>query len=115
MHLASQAGQRYCQEREQGGRGGRLPSRRNAGPHLQTGPEPLGSVLPSWVRDIARKLPRQVRSTGSFPLLVVQLSSEEIAQRSLQMMKRDFSGFWDVGLLWGTDMGLGFGAFMGQE
>ena len=35
------------------------------------------------VRDITRKLPKLVRSTGYFPLLIVQLGSDEIAQRSL--------------------------------
>ena len=35
-----------CQERKKGGHGGRLPSQRNRGPHLQTRPEASGSVLP---------------------------------------------------------------------
>jgi len=44
----------------------------------------------AWVRDVTRKLPGLVRSTDYFPLLIVQVGSDEIAQRSLQMMKRDF-------------------------
>ena len=48
------------------------------------------------VRDITRKIPKLVRSTDYFPLLVVQVGSDEIAQTSLQMMKRDF---WGLGRL----------------
>ena len=59
---------------------------------MQTGPEPSGSVLPSWVRDITRKLPQLVRSTDYFLLLILQVGSDEIAQRSLLIMKRDFRG-----------------------
>ena len=44
------------------------------------------------VRDRTRKIPKLVRSTDYFPLLVVQVGSDEIAQTSLRMMKRDFRG-----------------------
>ena len=44
------------------------------------------------VRDITRKIPKLVRSTDYFPLLIVQVGSDEIAQTSLRMMKRDFRG-----------------------
>jgi len=44
------------------------------------------------VRDITRKLPKLVRSTDYFPLLIVQVGSDEIALRSLQTMKRDCRG-----------------------
>ena len=44
------------------------------------------------VRDITRKLPKLVKSTEYFPLLIVQVGSNEIAQRSLRTMKRDFRG-----------------------
>ena len=44
------------------------------------------------VRDITRKIPKLVRSTDYFPLLIVQVGSDEIALRSLQTMKRDFRG-----------------------
>jgi len=37
----------------------------------------------AWVRGITRKLPELVRSTDYFPLLIVQVGSDEIAQRSL--------------------------------
>ena len=46
----------------------------------------------AWVRDVTRKLPGLVRSTDYFPLLIVQMGSDEIGQRSLQTMKRDFRG-----------------------
>ena len=61
---------------------------------MQTGLEPLGSVLFSvgLGQDITRKLPKLVRSTDYFPLLIVQVGSDEIAQRSLRTMKRDFRG-----------------------
>ena len=42
------------------------------------------------VRDITRKLPKLVRSSDYFPLLVVQVGSDEIAQTSLQTMKKEF-------------------------
>ena len=44
------------------------------------------------VRDITRKLPNLVRSTDYFPLLIVQVGSDEIPQRSLRTMKRKFRG-----------------------
>ena len=44
------------------------------------------------VRDITRKLPELVKSTDYFLLLTVQVGSDEIAQRSLRTMKRDFRG-----------------------
>ena len=44
------------------------------------------------VRDISRKFPELVRSTDYFPLLIVQVGSDKIAQRSLRTMKRDFRG-----------------------
>ena len=61
---------------------------------MQTGLEPLGSVLFSvgLGQDITRKLPKLVRSTDYVPLLIIQVGSDEIAQRSLQAMKRDFRG-----------------------
>ena len=46
----------------------------------------------AWVKDITRKLPKLVRSTDYVPLLIIQVGSDEIAQRSLQAMKRDFRG-----------------------
>ena len=46
----------------------------------------------AYVRDITRKIPKLVMSTDYFPLLVVQVGSDEIAQTSLRMMKRDFRG-----------------------
>ena len=39
------------------------------------------------IRDITRKLPKLVRSSDYFPLLTVQVGSDEIAQRSLQTVK----------------------------
>ena len=44
------------------------------------------------VRDITRKLPELVHPTDYYPLLIVQVGSDEIAQRSLQTMKRDYRG-----------------------
>ena len=46
----------------------------------------------AWARGITRKLPKLVRSTDYFPLLIVQVGSDETVQRSLQTMKRDFGG-----------------------
>ena len=37
------------------------------------------------VRDVTGKLSKLVRSTDYFPLLIVQVGSDEIAQRSLRM------------------------------
>ena len=37
----------------------------------------------AWVRDITRKLPKVVWSTDYFPLLIIQVGSDETAQRSL--------------------------------
>lgn len=48
------------------------------------------------VRDINRKLPKLVRSTDYFPLLIVQMGSDEMAQRSQQTMKRDFRGLGQI-------------------
>ena len=44
------------------------------------------------VRDITRKLPKLVRSTDYFPLLIVQVGSDEIARKSIRTMKRFFRG-----------------------
>ena len=50
-----------------------------------------GCCLPgARIRDITRKLPKLVRSVDYFPLLIVQVGSDEISSRSLQTMKRDF-------------------------
>jgi len=61
---------------------------------MQPRPEPSGGALPYWglSQGHNKKLPKLVRYTDYFPLLIVQVGSDEIAQRSLQAMKRDFRG-----------------------
>ena len=44
------------------------------------------------IRDIARKVPGLVCSSDYCPLLIVQISSDEIAQGSLQAIKKDVRG-----------------------
>lgn len=42
------------------------------------------------VRDISMKLPGLICSSDYYPLLIVQASSNEVAERSLKMVKEDF-------------------------
>jgi len=42
------------------------------------------------VRDISRKLPRLICPSDYYPLLIVQASSDEVADRSLRSIKNDF-------------------------
>ena len=44
------------------------------------------------IRDIARKVPGLVCSSDYCPLLIVQVGSDEIAQGSLQAIKKDIRG-----------------------
>ena len=44
------------------------------------------------VRDVARKLPNLVRHSDCYPLLIVQAGSDNIEERSLKAIKRDFRG-----------------------
>ena len=44
------------------------------------------------VRDVARKLPNLVRPSDYYPLLIVQAGSDDIDDRSLKAIKRDFRG-----------------------
>ena len=44
------------------------------------------------VRDVARKLPNLVRPSDYYPLLIVQAGSDDIDERSLKAIKRDFRG-----------------------
>ena len=44
------------------------------------------------VRDIARNLPNLVRPSDYYPLSIVQAGSDEIAERSLEAIQRDFRG-----------------------
>ena len=51
------------------------------GMDMQTGPEPLGNVQTSWGpgQEITRKLPKLVRFMQHFPLIIVQMGSDETA------------------------------------
>lgn len=42
------------------------------------------------VRDIARKLPCLVCPSGNYRLLIIQAGSDEVAERSLRVIKRNF-------------------------
>ena len=44
----------------------------------------------AWVKEITRKLPHLVHPFDYYPLLIVQAGSNEVAQRSLQTIKKDF-------------------------
>ena len=44
------------------------------------------------VRDISRKPPGLIRPSDYYPLLIVQSSSDEVADRSLRAIKDDFKG-----------------------
>ena len=46
----------------------------------------------AWVRNISRKLPGLIHPSDYYPLLIVQAGSDEIAGRSLMVIKNDFSG-----------------------
>ena len=52
---------------------------------MQPRPEPSGGALPYWglSQGHNKKLPKLVRYTDYFPLLIVQVGNDEIAQRSL--------------------------------
>jgi len=43
-----------------------------------------------WVRDVAEKLPDLVQPSDYYPLLVMQVGGDEIAERSPKAIKRDF-------------------------
>jgi len=42
------------------------------------------------VRDVAKKFPGLVRPSGYYPLLVMQVGGDEVAERSPKAIKRDF-------------------------
>lgn len=44
----------------------------------------------TWVRDIARKLPGLAQPSNYYPLVMIHIGSNEIAERSLRAVKRDF-------------------------
>ncbi|XP_048824010.1 uncharacterized protein LOC125703493 [Lagopus muta] len=48
------------------------------------------------VRDISRKLPGLIRPSDYYPLLVVQVGSDDTAKRSLRAIKNDFKGLGRV-------------------
>jgi len=51
-------------------------------------------VLPprAWVRDIVKRLPCLICPSGYYALLRVQTGSDEIAERSLRTIQKDFRG-----------------------
>ena len=44
------------------------------------------------VRDISRKLPILIQTSDYYPLLIAQASSDEISEKSLRIIKKDFRG-----------------------
>ena len=49
------------------------------------------------VRDISRKLPGLICPSDYYPLLIVQAGSDEVAEKSLRTIKKDFRGLgWVV-------------------
>jgi len=44
----------------------------------------------AWVRDVAKKVPGMVQPSDYYPLLVMQVGSDEITERSPKTVKRDF-------------------------
>ena len=44
------------------------------------------------VRDVSRKLPSLILPSDYYPLLIVQASSNEVAEKSLKTIKKDFQG-----------------------
>ena len=49
------------------------------------------------VRDISRKLPELIRPSDYYPLLIIQAGRDEIAEKSLRSIKKDFRGLgWVV-------------------
>jgi len=43
-------------------------------------------------RDISRKLPGLIRPSDYYPLLIVQAGSDEVTEKSLRTIKKDFRG-----------------------
>ena len=50
----------------------------------------------AWVRDISSKLPGLIRPSDYYPLLIIQASRDEIAEKSLTSIKKDFRGLGRV-------------------
>ena len=50
----------------------------------------------AWVRDISRKLPGLIRPSDYYPLLIIQAGRDEIAEKSLRSIKKDFRGLGRV-------------------
>ena len=48
------------------------------------------------VRDISRKLPELIRPSDYYPLLIIQAGRDEIAEKSLRSIKKDFGGLGRV-------------------
>ena len=48
------------------------------------------SLARAWVRDISRKLPGLIRPSDYYPLLIIQAGRDEIAEKSLRSIKKDF-------------------------
>ena len=48
------------------------------------------------VRDISRRLPGLIRPSDYYPLLIIQAGSDEVAERSLRAIKKDFRGLGRV-------------------
>ena len=57
------------------------------------------------VKDISRKLPGLIRPSDYYPLLVIQAGRDEVAEKSLRSIKKDFRGLGrvvDLALLMGS-------------
>lgn len=50
----------------------------------------LCAIFTQEVRDVSRKLPSLIQLFDNYPLLIVQASNSEAAERSLRSIKRDF-------------------------
>jgi len=81
-----------CQDGKKGNCWGQLPSERNGGPMYQPGSTHReGHCFPgAQVWDITRKLLRPVHPSDYCPLLIVLDGSNEVTERRLNTIKRDF-------------------------
>ena len=66
---------------------------------------PVGCLPGAQVRDISRKLPGLICPSDYYPFLIIQAGSDEIVEKSLRSIKKDFRGLGrvvDLALLMGS-------------
>ncbi|TRZ09729.1 hypothetical protein HGM15179_017375 [Zosterops borbonicus] len=80
----------FQKEEKKGCSGRQLLSKEKRASSMLEGPCSQGSLLPPWVKDIARKLPSLVQPLDYYLLVVFHVDGDEVAICIPKVIKRDF-------------------------